>query len=62
MNDDDTDEEMMRFDSYVKKDKLSFYVCFLLTDQKTISEFLTNTVSITSHQNKHFTQKQHTST
>jgi len=62
VNDDDIDEEMMRFDSYVKKNKLSSYVCFLLTDQKTISEFLTNTVSITSHQNKHFTQKQHTST
>jgi hypothetical protein len=52
----------MRFDSYVKKDKLSSYVCFVLTDQNTISEFLTNTVSITLHQNKHFTQKQHTST
>jgi hypothetical protein len=46
----------MRFDSYVKKDKLSSYVCFVLTDQNTISEFLTNTVSITLHQNKHFTQ------
>jgi len=50
----------MRFNTYVKKDKLSFYVWFVLTDQNTISEFLTNTVSITLHQNKHFTQKQHT--
>jgi len=49
VNDDDTDEEMMRFDNYVKKDKLSSYVCFLLTDQNTINEFLTKTVSITSH-------------
>jgi hypothetical protein len=46
----------IRFDSYVKKNKLSSYVCFVLTDQNTISEFLTNTVSITLHQNKHFTQ------
>jgi len=49
VNDDDIDEEMMRFDNYVKKDKLSSYICFLLIDQKTISEFLTNTVSIILH-------------
>jgi hypothetical protein len=45
----------MRFVMW-RKDKLSSYVCFVLTDQNTISEFLTNTVSITLHQNKHFTQ------